>query len=98
MLPGVIAQRLSALVAAQLDVVGRDAHVLKAQVFSEDAADLTIADEADIPLPGIGCGRGHVCLPFMAGNLVIARSVSDDAIQSLWKERLDRFAFARDDV
>jgi hypothetical protein len=30
-------------------------------------------------------------------NFVIARSASDDAIQRRRKERLDRFAFARDD-
>jgi hypothetical protein len=37
------------LIAAELDVMGADGHVLLPQVFGENAADLAIADEADMP-------------------------------------------------
>ena len=46
--------KAACLIAAQLDVVGGDLDVLLAQVLGEDAADFAIADEADVPLLGIG--------------------------------------------
>src|ERR1700674_5145935 len=59
MLPGVVAQGAASLVAAQLDVVSGDLDLLLAQVFGEDAADLAIADQADIPLFGIARWGSH---------------------------------------
>ena len=37
------------LIAAELDVIGADPDVLLPQVFGENAADLAVADEADMP-------------------------------------------------
>jgi hypothetical protein len=48
---GVIAQG-GGLTVVELDVVGGDPHILLAQVLAENAADLAITDEADIPLVG----------------------------------------------
>jgi hypothetical protein len=55
-----VAQRAAGLVAAQLEIIGRDADILLAQIFRENAPDFAVADEADIPLSGIGCGHGQI--------------------------------------
>src|SRR3984885_533869 len=68
MLPGVVAQRAAALVAAKLDVISGDLDLLLAQVFGEDAPDLAIADQADIPLFGICWERGHEYLSFLSAT------------------------------
>ncbi len=41
------------MLAVELDVVGGHVHALLAQIFGQDAADLAIAEHADLPLPGI---------------------------------------------
>src|ERR1700733_6729067 len=58
-LPGVVAQGTAALVAAKLDVISGDLDLLLAQVLRKNASDLAIADQADIPLLGVGGGDGH---------------------------------------
>jgi len=45
---GVLSQR-AGLIAAELGVKGADADLLLAQVLGEDAADLAVADETDMP-------------------------------------------------
>jgi hypothetical protein len=47
------------LIAAKLDVIGQNLHILLAQVFGEDAPDFAIADKADGPLLWIGRSSGH---------------------------------------
>ena len=37
------------LIATELGVIGADVDVLLAKVFGQDAADLAVADEADMP-------------------------------------------------
>ena len=51
---GVIAQGDPGLIAAELEVVGGDLHILLAQVFGKDTADLAITDKAYTPIPGVG--------------------------------------------
>ena len=55
-----VAQGGACLIAAQLDVVGRDLHVLFAQVLGENATHFAIADEAYIPLSWVGRYNGHL--------------------------------------
>jgi hypothetical protein len=43
-----LAQR-TRLIAAELDVIGADVDGLFAKVFGQDAADLAITDESDMP-------------------------------------------------
>jgi hypothetical protein len=40
-------------VVVELDVVGGNCNAGLAKVFGKDAADFAIADEADLPAPGI---------------------------------------------
>src|SRR3954470_18537806 len=65
---GMVAQGGASLIAAQLDVVSGDLHVLLAQILGEDAADFAIADEADIPKSRIGRDGSHAeCSPVAKG-------------------------------
>jgi hypothetical protein len=68
-----IAQRTAGLIAAQLDVEGRDLYLPLSQIFGQDAADLAIADEADIPLPGIARSGGHDFDAFKGGRVSSSR-------------------------
>jgi hypothetical protein len=53
----VLAQRAGP-VAAELDVIGHDRHVLLAQIFGQDATDFAVADKANGPLLRVGQGHG----------------------------------------
>jgi hypothetical protein len=48
----VVAQRRTGG-AAELQVVRDDRDALRAQILREDAPDLAVADEADLPEPGV---------------------------------------------
>jgi hypothetical protein len=54
-----IAQRSTGLIAAEFDVVGGDLDVLPAQIFGQNAAHFAIADEAYVPISGVGRHHGH---------------------------------------
>src|ERR1700731_3154608 len=55
-----IAQGAASLIAAQFDVIDGDVDVLLAQVLGENAADLAIADKANIPVSRVGRRHGHL--------------------------------------
>jgi hypothetical protein len=61
-----------ALRVPQLDVVGRNRDVLRAQILGQYLADLAVADQSHLPLLRIGCHQSIYFRPaFSSGSRIL---------------------------